>query len=476
METEPAFYLTADTPREIETRYRIKKELGKGAYGTVYLAVDEHTGEEVAIKRIDDVFRTKTDAKRTLREITILRQCDHVNIAKIKDVLRPRDELTYKNLWIVQEFGGWDLSKIVKNCKKLAGWTEEHVKFTIYQMLCGLLYMQSGSIVHRDLKPSNILMNNRCEIKIIDFGLARQMTHQYSDVKESRGDVETAGVMNRTRDPTTLSGTNNNSNSVERQLTQHVVTRWYRAPELILCQEFYNAEIDMWSIGCIMAELLQTLEAHVSRPQPLFPGTTCFPLSAKRSEKGQLVRFGEEFRSESHQLLKIFEIIGTPTREEIMKLNDENMREYLLTLETIAPRDLREFFPSAPDDALDLLTRMLTFDPSKRITVKDALESSYLAAVRKISLETTVSRRMVFPFEYESQDPNVDEKGRLRRLIYLEAMAFQQQQQAASENVQRQRSLTLGSMPQRPQNGFSREVIPERNSADSEDKRNCAVM
>ena len=115
---------------------------------------------------------------------------------------------------------------------------------------------------------------------------------------------------------------------MERQLTQHVVTRWYRAPELILLQEYYNAAIDMWSVGCIFAELLQTLEPN-RRPQPLFPGKSCFPLSARRAEKGQIERFGEEFRAESHQLEKIFEITGTPSLADIEEMDEGPMKEVL---------------------------------------------------------------------------------------------------------------------------------------------------
>lgn len=99
----------------------------------------------------------------------------------------------------------------------------------------------------------------------------------------------------------------------QRQLTQHVVTRWYRAPELILMQESYNAAIDMWSAGCIFAELLQTLEPGM-KAQPLFPGKTCFPLSAGRKERGNSEKLDEEFRAETHQLMKIFDVIGTPAR------------------------------------------------------------------------------------------------------------------------------------------------------------------
>ena len=103
-----------------------------------------------------------------------------------RDVLVPPDEHTFKNLWTIQEYGGWDLSRIVKNAQKIAGWGLKHVKYITYQMLCGLLYMQSGNIVHRDLKPSNILINGKCELKIIDFGLARQMNYQYQEVRETK--------------------------------------------------------------------------------------------------------------------------------------------------------------------------------------------------------------------------------------------------------------------------------------------------
>ena len=173
-------------PSEVNTRYVINKELGKGAYGTVFLAEDRRTGKQVAIKRIEDVFRSRTDAKRTLREISILRQCNHPNICKLLDVLVPPDPASFKNLWTIQEYGGWDLSRVVKNYQRITGWGPKHVKFIIYQLLCGLLYMQSAHIVHRDLKPSNILINSKCELKIIDFGLARQMNLQYQEEKETK--------------------------------------------------------------------------------------------------------------------------------------------------------------------------------------------------------------------------------------------------------------------------------------------------
>ena len=186
------------------------------------------------------------------------------------------------------------------------------MKSLLYQLLCGLLYMQSGNLVHRDLKPSNILINGKCDAKIIDFGLARQMDLQYMGNIDSKKKKGKDGGDDENVSEDENSAPMKEKPAMERQLTQHVVTRWYRAPELILMQESYGAAIDMWSVGCIFAELLQTLDPG-KRPNPLFPGKSCFPVSARRAEREHFERFGEEFKAETHQLFKIFDVIGTPS-------------------------------------------------------------------------------------------------------------------------------------------------------------------
>ncbi|OAO18066.1 mitogen-activated protein kinase [Blastocystis sp. ATCC 50177/Nand II] len=435
--------LIPSLPAQITAKYTIKKELGKGAYGVVYLAENKETKEQVALKRIINVFRTKTDAKRTLREISILRQCHHPNIVALKELPVPKDQHTYRSLWVVQEYGGADLSKVVNSSDRGADWDERSVKHILYQLLCGLLYLQSGNLVHRDLKPSNVLLNENMEVKIIDFGLARQMNLQYKEKKESKAphlsslhsqmDVETAGIQKPAEKP-----------AMERQLTQHVVTRWYRAPELILLQEYYNAAIDVWSVGCIFAELLQTLEPGL-KPAPLFPGKTCFPLSARRSEREINTKLDEEFHAETHQLMKIFEVIGTPEREDVEGLDEGPMKEFLLDVEKIPPADFSFLFPSASEEAIALLKRMLVFSPKHRITVKEAIASPFLEEVRDVEKEVVMDRMLSFPFEFDSGNYEM-QLLHLRRLIYEETVDFSRQIERRASY--RNRSATMGDLPQ----------------------------
>ena len=162
-------------------------------------------------------------------------------------------------------------------------------------------------------------------MKIIDFGLARQMHSSSTPPLYRKESTDTSSFWE------------SQGSIVERQLTQHVVTRWYRAPELILMQDHYTGAIDIWSVGCILvgegkkteakAELLQTLEPDVTRVRPLFPGTTCFPLSAPKKDKTKYIKIEQEFRAETHQLEKIFEITGTPSLADIEEMDEGPMKE-----------------------------------------------------------------------------------------------------------------------------------------------------
>ncbi|XP_021668400.2 mitogen-activated protein kinase homolog MMK2 isoform X2 [Hevea brasiliensis] len=200
------------------------RPIGRGAYGIVCAAVNSETREEVAIKKIGNAFDNRIDAKRTLREIKLLRHMDHENVIAMRDIIRPPKKEAFNDVYIVSELMDTDLHHIIRSDQLL---TDDHCQYFLYQLLRGLKYVHSANVLHRDLKPSNLLLNANCDLKIGDFGLAR--TTSETDF-----------------------------------MTEYVVTRWYRAPELLLNCSEYTAAIDIWSVGCILGEIMTR--------EPLFPG------------------------------------------------------------------------------------------------------------------------------------------------------------------------------------------------------------
>ncbi|MBA0559302.1 hypothetical protein Golob_016269, partial [Gossypium lobatum] len=184
------------------SQYQIQEIIGKGSYGIVASAVDTHTGEKVAIKKINDVFEHVSDATRILREIKLLRLLRHPDIVEIKHIMLPPSRREFRDIYVVFELMESDLHQVIKANDDL---TPEHHQFFLYQLLRSLKYIHSANVFHRDLKPKNILANADCKLKICDFGLARV----------SFNDAPSAIFW-----------------------TDYVATRWYRAPEL--CGSFFS--------------------------------------------------------------------------------------------------------------------------------------------------------------------------------------------------------------------------------------------
>ena len=204
----------------IDVRYKDLKPIGDGSYGFVASGTDTVTGEKVAIKKIKDTFIDVIDAKRILREIKLLRHfSSHENIISIFDLMSyPPNKPHFDDVYIVTNVMESDLERIIRSKQVL---TDQHLQYFLYQILRGLKFVHSANVLHRDLKPSNLLVNANCDLALCDFGLARGFDGEHQD-----------------------------------NLTEYVVTRWYRPPELLCDSPNYGKPVDVWSVGCIFAEVI----------------------------------------------------------------------------------------------------------------------------------------------------------------------------------------------------------------------------
>jgi mitogen-activated protein kinase 1/3 len=276
-----------------------------------------------------------------------------------------------------------------------------HINTLLYNLLVGLKYIHSAGVYHRDLKPANCLVNQDCSVKICDFGLARAVGRTRGLEALRRCDVDGSyGVDTEDADGVPIPGgpVVPSTLTKKRQMTAHVVTRWYRAPELILLQHGYTEAIDIWSIGCIFAELMQMQEEAIRFTDrgPLFPGSSCFPLSPDRRRSAN----GKK-RGKNDQLEMIFSVIGTPAEADIDCLEKEDAKRYVRSFPSEKGEGIAERYPSVSAEALDLLRKMLTFSPKERCTVAQALAHPLLASVREPVRERTAEAYVDLGFDDE---------------------------------------------------------------------------
>ena len=234
---------------DVGPNYKIIKQLGAGSYGIVCEGRHVPTGELVAIKHVTKIFDDIIDSKRLLREISILRYLDHPNVVKIREIIQPNNLDTFNELYVVMEHAQSDLKKLVKSSIHLE---PDHIQMIVYNIITGLNYIHSANILHRDLKPANILINEDCEVKICDFGLARSVEEVKAEYMEYEEDEPVPMPMPalETKKSGGKPGLTRNKGGLaiqqtKKELTGHVVTRWYRAPELILLEREYNKAIDV---------------------------------------------------------------------------------------------------------------------------------------------------------------------------------------------------------------------------------------
>jgi len=385
---------TEDTWR-IPPRYEVKQMLGKGSYGEVCEAYDSAEKRLVAIKRIPHLFSEPTDCKRILREIAILSRLNYKHIVQILDIPPPSDLNKFNELYIVMEICDTDLKKLCRNDKVTL--TPPHVNTLLYNLLLGLNYLHTAGVYHRDLTPGNCLVNRDLTIKICDFGLSRAVGSELQmQAAERHGHADRR----------------------EKNLTAHVVTRWYRAPELILLQERYTQAIDVWSAGCIFAELLCLLEGtRIESRGPLFPGHTCFPMSPDPDHESD-----SKFHTSGlkDQMNVIFNVLGTPTEAEIEGQDRSDARRYLRRFAKRQGSGLKSRFGHLATEEVEMLERMLRFDPQKRLTVPEALEHGLFAGIRDPRKEVTAPSLVTLEFEAEK---DLDE-ALLRKYLCKEMRKF----------------------------------------------------
>lgn len=404
---------------KIPSNYQVRHLIGTGSYGSVCEALDSSHRRPVAIKRIGHMFEDLIDCKRILREIAILSKLNHDYVVRIYDIPLPQDWNNFQELYIVMEICDSDLKKL---CRTDVTLTPLHINTLLYNLLVGLKYLHSAGIYHRDLKPANCLVNQDCSVKICDFGLSRAMgeetQHHLQDLPNTpRGDSDEQPA--RSAVPVVP-----HTSRMKRHLTGHVVTRWYRAPELILLQENYTEAIDVWSVGCIYAELLGMLEGtnHDDRG-PLFPGSSCFPLSPDHKHKTD---YKYHTRGKHDQLNMIFNLLGTPEDDDIAELEREDAKRYIACFAKRPGDGLARKFPHVEEESLELLGSMLSFNATKRIRVTQALEHELFnrvtdsTVIRDASKETVAEQFISLDFERE---PDLDE-ALLRRYFRQEIQEY----------------------------------------------------
>eukprot|EP01064_Diplonema_japonicum_P020368 TRINITY_DN2967_c0_g3_i1.p1 TRINITY_DN2967_c0_g3~~TRINITY_DN2967_c0_g3_i1.p1 ORF type:complete len:398 (+),score=58.33 TRINITY_DN2967_c0_g3_i1:67-1194(+) len=297
---------------EVDSKYEVFHPVGYGAYGVVCAGLNTETGSRVAIKKIPKVFMDLVDAKRILRELKLLPYLRHENVMKIIDIMKPKEgKDRFHDIYVVCELMETDLHQVIRSKQKL---TDEHYQYFIYQVLRALKYLHSSGVIHRDLKPGNLLVNGNCDVKLCDFGL-------------SRGGIDTLK-------PDGL------------DLTDYVVTRWYRPPELLLMCS-YSAAIDMWSCGCILAELVNR--------KALFPG-----------------------KDYIHQLNIITDVTGMPSVKDSGFIKSDEAKTYMKNMPRKKAKAWQQVVPGASKNCIDLINHLIAFNPERRITAASALRHPYL--------------------------------------------------------------------------------------------------
>ncbi|KAI9923186.1 hypothetical protein PsorP6_000331 [Peronosclerospora sorghi] len=371
--TDMHTFMVCGAPFTIPRHYQLIKVCGRGAYGIVIAATNLRTGGNVAIKKVIDCIWHPHQLKQILRECRLIRHMAHENVLSLLDLIPPPSYTDFRDVYMTVDLMEMDLHRIIYSKEVLR---DDHIRYFLYQMLSGLHHMHRAGVLHRDLKPSNLLINSDCQLKICDLGLAR--SKEADDVG----------------------------------MTEYVVTRWYRAPELLLGSA-YGEGVDLWAAGCIFAEMLGR--------KPLFPGETYV-----------------------HQLQLIMNVLGVPEEHSFKEnplANKLKGRQLLSRTQAVAGIDTSTLFPNANPEGLDLLWKMLVFDVDKRISVEEALRHPYLVMYYDEERENAPVEK------FQSFDLDDLDESDLKELMFKEICHFHPEEMVKRAQRQQDRPHTVEKLP-----------------------------
>lgn len=356
--------MTEDVDGHIHEKFELQKRLGKGAYGIVWKAYDKRSRETVALKKIFDAFRNPTDSQRTFREVMFLQEFGkHPNVIKLYNIFRADND---RDIYLAFEFMEADLHNVIKKGSILK---DVHKQYIMCQLFRAIRFLHSGNVLHRDLKPSNVLLDADCRVKLADFGLARSLS-SLEDYPEGQKMPD---------------------------LTEYVATRWYRSPEILLAAKRYTKGVDMWSLGCILAEML------IGRA--LFPGSSTI-----------------------NQIERIMNTITKPSRQDIASIGSHYAASVLEKMPQRPRKPLDLIITQSHTAAIDMVQRLLVFAPQKRLTVEQCLVHPYVVQFHNPSEEPTLNYEVNPPLPDHVQLGIDDYRDRLYEMIDEKKASFKRLQ------------------------------------------------
>lgn len=340
-------FIAGNTEFVIDDRYKFTEYIGRGAPSEISIrAKDELTYTRVTITKLENIFSDLSTTREIIKRIKLLRFLDHYHIESLISILLPSTS-NFEEIYLVTDWMDTDLNRII-NSKQLL--TIDHIKYFMYMILHGLQYLHSANIVHYDLKPANIVLNANSDFKLTGLHSAKGIHHDL------------------------------------RNFPEYIVATWYRAPEVLYSPGFLMCENDLWSAGCIMAELMIR--------RPLF---SCGdPMSTYRM---------------------YIEVLGTPTEEDMEYLNPE-VKQFIRSLPYRERIDWKILMPKATEEAIDLLDKIFKFNPKDRIKAEECLKHPFFEMYEESEVTNCIG---VFDWSFENVEASREV---YERMIYEEALHY----------------------------------------------------